>query len=482
MFLGLAHHALDVILRQRRAAGDRHRLLLARALVLGRHVHDAVGVDVECHLDLRYTAGRWGNALELESSEVLVVSGELALALEHLDRHGRLVVIRGGEGLAAFGGDGRVALDELGHDAALCLNTEAQGGDVDEQYVLALTLQHASLESGANGDDLIRVDALVGVFATGELLDEFDDGGHTGRSTDEHNVRDIRDLDSGLFDDVGEGLAGALKQVGGELLELGAGERLVEVGRAVLREREVWQLDRRAHGARELLLRLLGCLLEALLRDLVAGDVDTGRVLEALDQVVDDPLVPVVSTEAVVAGGGAHLDGGEVVVFAHFEQRDVEGSATEVEDQDELVFLALVETVGEGGRGGLVDDAKHVESGDFASLLRGLALGVVEVGGNGDHRIRHCFAEVLLSIALELGKDSGRDLLRGVLLAVDVDGPVGAHVALDRRDGAVDVGDVLALRGLTDEHLAILGEGNDGRRRSESLGVGDDGGFSTLED
>ena len=197
---------------------------------------------------------------------------------------------------------------------------------------------------------------------------------------------------------------------------------------------------------------------------------------------LDDALVPVVAAEAVVTGGRAHLDGGEVVVLAHLEQGDVEGSATEVEDEDELVFLALVEAVGERGRGRLVDDAQHVEARDLAGLLGGLTLGVVEVRRNGDDGIGHVFAEVLLGVALELLEDARRDLLRGVLLAVDLLLPVGAHVALDGGDGAVDVGDGLALRGLADEHLAVLGEGHDRRGRAEAFGVGDDGGLSTLED
>ena len=50
------------------------------------------------------------------------------------------------------------------------------------------------------------------------------------------------------------------------------------------------------------------------------------------------------------------------------------------------------------------------------------------------------------------------------LLAVDLDLPVGAHVALDRPDGPVDVGDGLPLGDLADQHLAVLGEGDDGRR------------------
>src|SRR3954453_19627384 len=58
VLLGVPDPLLDVVLVQRRAAGDLHRLLLASAQVLGGHVHDAVGVDVEGHLDLRHAAGR----------------------------------------------------------------------------------------------------------------------------------------------------------------------------------------------------------------------------------------------------------------------------------------------------------------------------------------------------------------------------------------------------------------------------------------
>ncbi len=210
-----------------------------------------------------------------------------------------------------------------------------------------------------------------------------------------------------------ERLLGALEQVAGHLLELRAGERLVEVDRAVLGQREVLQRDVGAGGAGQLLLGLLGRLLQALHGDLVLGQVDAGGVLELLDQVVDDPLVPVVAAEAVVTGGGAHLDGGEVVlVLAHLEQGDVEGAATEVEDEDELVLLALVEAVGERGGGRLVDDAQHVEAGDLAGLLGGLALGVVEVRRDGDDGVGDRLAQVLLGVALELAEDAGGDLLR----------------------------------------------------------------------
>ena len=100
----------------------------------------------------------------------LLSRAKLALALEDLDRarDGWLssAVVKTSD---ALGRDGRVALDELGHDAALGLDAEAQRGDVDEQHVLALALEDAGLQGGADGDDLVGVDALVGLLAAGQL-------------------------------------------------------------------------------------------------------------------------------------------------------------------------------------------------------------------------------------------------------------------------------------------------------------------------
>ena len=210
---------------------------------------------------------------------------------------------------------------------------------------------------------------------------------------------------------------------------------------------------------------------------LVGREVDAVRVLELAHQPVDDALVPVVATEVRVAGGRLDLED----ALAEVEDRHVERAAAEVEHEDGLVAL-LVEPVRERGGGGLVDDAQHLEARDLAGLLGGLALGVAEVRGDGDDGLRDGVAEVGLGVALELLEDAGRDLLRVVRLAVDVDRPVGAHVALHRADRAIRVGDRLALRDLADEHLAGLRERDDRRGRARPLGVGDDDGLARLED
>ena len=154
-------------------------------------------------------------------------------------------------------------------------------------------------------------------------------------------------------------------------------------------------------------LRLLRGLLEALLGDLVGAEVDAVVVLELLDHPLDDAGVPVVATEVVVTGGGLDLDD----ALADLEQGHVERAATEVEDEDRLV-VALVEAVGQRGRGRLVDDAAHVEARDLAGLLGGLALRVGEVRRHGDHRVGDGLAEVGLGVALELLQHERADLLR----------------------------------------------------------------------
>ena len=157
--LGVGDHPLDLVLGQARAGPDLDLLLLAGAEVLGRHVEDAVGVDVERDLDLRDAARRRRDARQLELAERLVVGRHLALALEHVDLDRRLVVLGGREDLRLAGRDRRVALDQLGHHAALGLDPERQRRDVEQQHVLDVAGEHAGLDRGADGHDLIGVDA-----------------------------------------------------------------------------------------------------------------------------------------------------------------------------------------------------------------------------------------------------------------------------------------------------------------------------------
>ena len=188
--LGVLDHALDVGFRQAARGLDADLLLLAGRLVLGRHVDDAVGVDVEGDLDLRHAARRRRDADQVELAEHLVVARHLALALEHPDGDGGLVVLGGGEHLALLGRDRGVAVDDAGEHAAQRLDAERQRRHVEQQHVLDVALQHAGLDRRADRHHLVRVDALVRLLAE-ELLHHFLDLRHAGHAADQDHLVDL---------------------------------------------------------------------------------------------------------------------------------------------------------------------------------------------------------------------------------------------------------------------------------------------------
>ena len=214
-------------------------------------------------------------------------------------------------------------------------------------------------------------------------------------------------------------------------------------------------------------LGLLGRLAQTLHGDLVKAEVDAVGLAELVDQILHDARVEVVAAETVVARRGQHFDD----AVADLQHGHVEGAAAEVVDHDLLVAF-LVQTVGQRGRGRLVDDALDVKTGDLAGVLGRLTLGVGEVGGDGDDGLGHALAEIGLGVGLELLQHHRGDLLRGVALVVDRHLVVRAHLALDRGDRAVGVRDGLALGHLADHTLAVLGKGHDGRRGARAFGVG----------
>ena len=102
---------------------------------------------------------------------------------------------------------------------------------------------------------------------------------------------------------------------------------------------------------------------------------------------------------------------------------DIERTAAEVIDGDGFV-LFLVETVGQGRRRRLIDDALYVETRDLAGVFGGLALRVVEVGRNGDHGFGHLLAQVGFRGFLQLGQNHRRDFRRRILFALNIDAGV----------------------------------------------------------
>ena len=221
---------------------------------------------------------------------------------------------------------------------------------------------------------------------------------------------------------------------------------------------------------------------------------------ELAGEPVDDDLVEVVAAEVGVTVGGHDLED----TVAELEDGDIESTAAEVEDRDLGVLVLLVKTVGQSGCGRLIDDALDVETGDLASLLGGLALGVGEVCGDRDDSLGNLLAEIVLGSLLHLLEDDGGNLLRSIQAAVDVDtgsvvftlddfvGHAGdlsrdlvvglAHETLDGVDGVGRIGDGLALGGIADFAFSAFGERHYGRSGTLAFIVDDDGRLVAFHD
>ncbi|KAF5326355.1 hypothetical protein D9611_000923 [Ephemerocybe angulata] len=403
--LGVGDHAVNVLLAETALlVGDGDRLGLASSLVSGGDLHDTVGINLEGDLDLRNTTGRRGDAGKLELAEMVVVLGERTFTLEDLDKDGRLVVGGGGEDLALPGGDDGVTGDELGEDTTGGLDTEGEGADIDEDDISGSlsSREDTTLDGSTVGDGLIGVDSLGGLLAVEVLLEELLDLGDTGRTTDKNDLVDILLLDVGILQHLLDGLQGLAEEVDVELLELGASKGLREVVTVL----EGFDFDADALLAGESALGLLNFTLELAESTEVLRDVGAGLLLVLLDEVLDDTVIEILTAEMGVTSGGQDLE--DTVVDG--EKGDIESSSSEIVDDDLGLTALLVETVGDGGSGGLVDDTEDMETGDGTGILGGLALSVVEVGGDGDDGVGDLVAKVGLSGLLHLAKDHGGNL------------------------------------------------------------------------
>ena len=103
-----------------------------------------------------------------------------------------------------------------------------------------------------------------------------------------------------------------------------------------------------------------------------------------------------------------------------FENRNIESAAAQVVDGDNPVLL-LVKAVRERSGRGFVHQSKNIKACNPPGVFGGLALRIVEVGGNGDYRLRDRTAEESLRIPLELPKNESGNLWRRVGALANLD-------------------------------------------------------------
>src|SRR3712207_1318105 len=156
-----------------------------------------------------------------------------------------------------------IPLDKLRHHAALGLDAQREGCDVEEQHVLDLAGEDASLNGGTYRDHLIGVDALVWLLA-GDFLDLLLYGRDAGGAADEDDLVYLALAKPSVLHRLPHRTGRRLDKVRGELVELRTAKREVEMLRPVRVSGDKRQIYGCAGRGGELLLSLLRRLNEAL--------------------------------------------------------------------------------------------------------------------------------------------------------------------------------------------------------------------------
>mmetsp|Transcript_38599 Transcript_38599/g.64948 ORF Transcript_38599/g.64948 Transcript_38599/m.64948 type:complete len:537 (-) Transcript_38599:420-2030(-) len=335
--------------------------------------------------------------------------------------------------------------------------------------------------------------ALAQLLAVEIVLQDLLHAGHASGPANQHDLGHRLLGELGVHHDALDGLNALLEQVLAQLLELCAGELH---GNLLLADRA---LDHGGHGGRQLALGSLAGSADLALVAASLGGVGLGRplvlALELRVHPVGHARVEVLTTQVSVSRRREHLEEATV----QLEQGHVEGATAEIEDEHRgCLVVALVKTVGQGRRGGLVDDAHHLEAGNGTGILGEAALGVVEICGHRHHSLLHFAPESKLSGRLHLLQHHGGDLLgeeRLLALAGHHDGPddglavgalgnlerhaldllvaivvVASDDTLDVEEGAVGVHGRLPLGGVA-HHAALVVERHPGGSGAVALGV-----------
>ena len=174
----------------------------------------------------------------------------------------------------------------------------------------------------------------------------------------------------------------------------------------------------------------------------------------------------------MVAVRGEHLD----ALPLNPHDCDVERAAAEIENENGLVFVQFVETVGNRRGRWLVDDLQNIEPGELAGRDRSGALSVVKIGGHSDDRVRDRLLQIFFSVRLELAEDERRQFLGRINLTIELAMELllrFAHLPLHEIDDPLRLGHGIIFRQGADDHALAI-EKNDRRRDAFAFGVRDD--------
>ncbi len=259
------------------------------------------------------------------------------------------------------------------------LDAQAERDHVQQQPVVAAAIagQHVGLDGGPQRHHLVRIE-IVQRCLPEELPHRLLHLRHARGTADHHDALDVFHFQLGIAQGAARRLQGARHQVLRHLVERFARERQVDQFAA-------------AQYRGDLRLRRFGELFlgGARLGQQQARIVRTqGRKPGLLQHPAIDAMVEIVAAQRRVAVGGEHFEH----ALGQFQDGNIECAAAQVIHRIDA-FGGVIQPVGDGGGGRFVQQAQHVEPGQFRRILGGLALCIVKVGGHGDDRADQFAAE-----------------------------------------------------------------------------------------
>ena len=108
------NHSLDFILAEPSfVVGDADLVAIATPFVHGRHIENAIRIEIERNFNLRHTTRSRRNTTQFEFAEQIVVASHGTLAFIDLHEHSGLIVGISGENLRLLARNSAVSGDDL---------------------------------------------------------------------------------------------------------------------------------------------------------------------------------------------------------------------------------------------------------------------------------------------------------------------------------------------------------------------------------
>lgn len=158
----------------------------------------------------------------------------------------------------------------------------------------------------------------------------------------------------------------------------------------------------------------------------VFGDVNSTLDFEFILNVLLDHGIKIFSSTRSISVSGFNFKHS----IGDFENRDIEGSSSEIIDCDQF-SIVFVKSISKSSGGGFVDNSLNVKSGYFSGIFGGLSLGIVEIGGDSHDSFGDGFTEIRFSSFFHLIKDHGSHLGGGILSSVDFNPGISVVVSND---------------------------------------------------